>query len=54
MIAPADLLLYAGGACLEKYGRLWRVTRPADRLGEEGAPTFSRASTQTYTDRDGN
>lgn len=52
-VHPADLLVYAGGACLERYGRLWRVTRPADRGGEEAAPTFTRATAGTVLDRDG-
>jgi len=52
-IAPADLLAYVGGAALERYGRLWRVTRPADRGGEEGAPAFTRATVGVYIDRDG-
>lgn len=52
-VSPADLLVYAGGACLERYGRLWRVTRPVDRGGEELAPTFTRATVGTVVDRGG-
>lgn len=52
-VHPADLLVYAGGACLERYGRLWRVLRPADRGGEEWAPTVTRATAGTVLDRGG-
>ena len=53
MITPDQILFYAGGRSLELYGTPYRRTRPKTRGGEEVAQTFTRASTGSYTDRDG-
>ena len=53
MITPDQILFQAGGRCLELYGTPYRRTRPKTRGGEEVAQTFTRASTGSYIDRDG-
>lgn len=53
MIHERDILLYAGGAALERYGTfVWRKQIPQFG-GEELQEVFSRSDPGTYVDRDG-
>lgn len=52
-ITPDQILFFAGGRSLELYGTPYRRTRPKTRGGEEVAQTFTRSSTGSYIDRDG-
>jgi hypothetical protein len=48
-IHPKDVLLYAGGECLQTFGTLvWRTTRT-----QSGALTFTRTGTAPFVDSDG-
>lgn len=52
MIHPRDLLFYAGGAALLKYGTFLRRTWPADLGGEERLETVTRATRGTWVGPD--
>ena len=52
-ITPDQILIHVGGNALKLYGTPYRRTRPTIRGGEEVAQTFTRASTGSYIDRDG-
>lgn len=48
-VAPRDLLWYAGGECLERFGTLvWRPRHAMDR-----ALDFTRAGSASFADKDG-
>lgn len=52
-IHPSQILFYAGGRSLELFGTPSRRVAPIARRGEDIIETFTRASTGTYIDANG-